>query len=369
MNQPCDRGRPRSCLRQRPARIAGDVHRRLAADRGSRPNGRAVHREYPRGVRIGGIEHDREADVADLLRHRGADAAPAPRGPVDTIDAAVILLIEPVRQRRMHDDAVRIVTEGNIGVRQEIRRDSLVERRPVAPAIGRLEHASDRDPEIQVLRIARIDDHRMQQLAAGRAESGRPLRAHRVIVESGDGLPGVSTVGRTEEPRRRAARVPGAFLGRVTGCQPEDCVDRPGRLALRHLAKRGRLARFLPMTAAIGRAEHRGPEMTRLRPHQQHFGVARILHDVMDHVPQELRSGKRPGSAAHVATERKRAFAGSDPDRHRGHSSAGMPRLFHGRHDELRALARCGRPARGHGLEARVEAHAVGAVHVQRAEQ
>src|SRR5688572_29902472 len=47
----------------------------------------------------------------------------------------------------------------------------------------------------------------------------------------------------------------------------------------------------------------------------------------------------------------------------------GMPRLFHGRHDELRALAGCGRPARGNGLQPRVEAHAVGAVHVQRAEQ
>src|SRR5688572_10231908 len=156
----------------------------------------------------------------------------------------------------------------------------------------------------------------MQQLAAGRAEPGCPLRQHRVIVESGDGLPSVPAVCRTKQTRRRAARVPGARLGGVTGCQPEHGIDGPWRLALRRLAECGRLARFLPVTAAIGRAKYRRPEMAGLRPHEEHFPVARVLDDVVDHVPKELRSGKFPSASPRIAAERKCPFAGSDPDSH-----------------------------------------------------
>ena len=137
-----------------------------------------------------------------------ADADPAARRPVESIDAAVILLVQPVGLRRVHRrcsaDRGRRPRSGPA----ENPRPAIVERRPVAPAVRGLEHAADRDAEVQVLRIARVDEHRMQQLAVRRAEAGRPLRAHRVIVEARHRLPCVAAVLRAEQARRRAAGVP-----------------------------------------------------------------------------------------------------------------------------------------------------------------
>src|SRR5215208_1533905 len=55
--------------------------------------------------------------------------------------------------------------------------------------------------------------------------------------------------------------------------------------------------------------------MPGLRRHQECFTLAGILHDVMNHVSQELWAGDLPALAPQPLPQRKRAFAGSYPER------------------------------------------------------
>ncbi len=93
--------------------IARGVDRGLAADGGSWPDRLSIHGYNPCRVRIGRVQDDREADVADFFRHRRTDALPAPLWPVEPIDAAVILLVQPLRFRRMLHHAVRVIFQGS----------------------------------------------------------------------------------------------------------------------------------------------------------------------------------------------------------------------------------------------------------------
>jgi hypothetical protein len=55
--------------------------------------------------------------------------------------------------------------------------------------------------------------------------------------------------------------------------------------------------------------------MPRLGGHQESLGLARILHDMVDDVPEELRAGQLPAAPASVWPQRKGTLAGADPKR------------------------------------------------------
>ena len=131
VNQPCCVGSPRSRRCQDLPALRVHVYGGPAADRRARPDGRAVHREHPGLVGIGRMQHDGEADVTDLPRHRIADAGPALTRPVEAIDAAVVLLVEAVGLQRVHRDAVRIVAVRRVDVRHEVRGATGVQGPPV----------------------------------------------------------------------------------------------------------------------------------------------------------------------------------------------------------------------------------------------
>src|SRR5216683_7748196 len=84
----------------RSARVTRPVNRRAPIGTGARPHRGRVHRKYPRSVGISRMYDDSKSDVSDLLRHVVADSNPIVARPIDTIDAAMILLVEPVRIRR-----------------------------------------------------------------------------------------------------------------------------------------------------------------------------------------------------------------------------------------------------------------------------
>ena len=127
----------------------------------------------------------------------------------------------------MHPQAVRVVAELGIRIRHEIGAHAAVERLPVGAGVGRLEDAAARHPDVQVLRVARIDEDRVELGPVRRAVlvAAAPLLAVRMLVEAGDARPGRAAVGRAEEPLRRRARVPDAELGRVARREPERVVD------------------------------------------------------------------------------------------------------------------------------------------------
>jgi hypothetical protein len=56
------------------------------------------------------MQHERKTDVADLFRHVHTDAIPSRARALHTVDAAVVLLVDDVRVRRVHAHAMGIVS-------------------------------------------------------------------------------------------------------------------------------------------------------------------------------------------------------------------------------------------------------------------
>ena len=71
---------------------------------------------------------------------------------VEPVDAAVVLLVQPVGLLRVEADGVRVVAVLRVRVGQEVGRAARVERRPVVAAVDGLEHAAAGQPEVEVLR-------------------------------------------------------------------------------------------------------------------------------------------------------------------------------------------------------------------------
>ena len=222
-------------------------------------------------------------------------------------------------------DTMRIVPVRDIRIGQEVGGAPFVERRPFAAGVGRFEDAAAREADIHMRGIARIDKDRVRKRTIGRAVADRPLREHRVIVEAGDGRPVIASVLRAKQPARRRARIPHAVLRGMPGRKPEHPLDGARRLALGCLTKGRRLGRFLPRLAAIVGAEHGRAQMPGLRSDEHRLRISRILHDVMDHMAEELRPVQFPGPAAGIRAQHESAFASADPDRVCAH---GKPSYF-----------------------------------------
>ena len=176
-----------------------------------------------------------------------------PVGPLHAVDAAVVLLVQAVGPQRMQAHAVRIVAELGVGIGEEVAVAARVERLPVGAAVGALEHAAARQPDVEVRGVARVDDHRVQHRPVGRVLL-RPLGPrlpHRVVVPAAHRLPRVAAVVGAEQALRRAAGVPDAGLARVAGRQPEHRVAGCARADRR---SRTRAARRLLSTIARGRS-------------------------------------------------------------------------------------------------------------------
>src|SRR5512143_3753859 len=223
------------------ARIARDIGGRLSVRAHAWPDGRAVHREYPGNVRIAGVHHHRKADIADLFGHILSYAHPFFARPVEPVDSTVILLVQAVGITRAEPDAMGIV-EGHCG-RVETLNDvePFDERRERLPAIDGLVHPTAGHREIQMLRVARVHDDRMQFGAVRRAvlHGAHPLTVLRIVINVGEWLPGDSSVIRAEQTLRGGAGIPGVWLVRMARGQPERMVHCAALFAIRHFGKCG----------------------------------------------------------------------------------------------------------------------------------
>ncbi len=254
----------------------------------------------------------------------------------------------------MHPHAVRIVPVFGIRIGEEVGTHAFVQRMPVGARIGRFEDAAARHPDVEMLRITRVDQDRVELRAIRRAVlvAAAPGLALRMLVEAVDAHPGRAAVGRAEESLRRRARVPHARLRRVARRQPERVVD-AARAARLERRRRGGL---LPRPAAIGGAEHRRAEVARARGDEERLPVARILHRVMHDAAEKMRTGKLPRAPRGIARERPEALAGRDqqagarrPAR-RGRALPGSRRHVRPPEQSSRQSYRaCANPARGRG--------------------
>ena len=141
----------------------------LPPGRDARPHVRAVHGKHPQRVRIARMQRPSESRssptdfgiAAPMSRQRVA-------GPVEPVNAAVVLLIEPIGIAA--DASARSADRGRTPGRdpagsRRARPGSAASSR--APRVGRLEHAAARHADVHMLRIARID-------RGSSAASGRP---------------------------------------------------------------------------------------------------------------------------------------------------------------------------------------------------
>lgn len=182
---------------------------------------------------------------------------------------------------------------------------------PVGAAIGRLERAAAGHGEVEVRRVARVDQDRVQLAAVGGLVlvAADPAVLLGVIVEAGDRRPGDAAVVAAEQALGRGAGVPGAGLAGVARGQPEHVVDgAAARLAPGEL-RRGR--GLLPGGAAVAAAEHGGAEVPLARRAQKAPAIARIEDHVVALLAEKGRALQRPGAAV-VGGRDPEPLAGGD---------------------------------------------------------
>ncbi len=187
------------------------------------------------------------------------------------------------------------------------------QRRPGLAAVGRFMHAAARHAEIQMLRIARIDIDRMHRRPVRRA--ALIVAPHRledgIVVDRGDRRPAVAAVFAAEQALRAGAGIPHARLAGVARRQPEGVLH-AAALAVRILREGRRLLGFRPVLSEIGGAEQGRAQMPGRGRGQQRAAVARVEHQMIDDVAQEMRPVRLPFPARGIALEDPCALARGD---------------------------------------------------------
>src|SRR5438067_7032214 len=204
-------GPPRLCLGQamvqsfpRAAAVTRSIHGGTAAGRSSRPYRRAIHRKNPQRVGIARMRDDRKADMADATRHRRANVLPLVVRPVDSEDAAVILLIQTIRMPGGKAHAMWIVSEFCLGIRKKIGTQAPVQRLPIHACVNGLEDAARRHRDVNMFSVARIDENRMQRRSVRWTVlvAAAPRLTLRMTIEAVDAFPCRAAVQRTEQAMR-----------------------------------------------------------------------------------------------------------------------------------------------------------------------
>src|SRR5215831_18214068 len=279
-------------------------------DTRARPHSSAIHRNNPDGVVVFGMAGHWKTDIADLFRNVVPDALPPLLSgavlPVEPVNTAMILVIPAARIRGMNDRVMRIVSVFVFAAvffgRPEIHRNAAVHRPPRIAEVVRQTQAATGQADQQPLRIGRIHLNRVALLTirSSRSEVVAPLGKRRMVVESGDTVPGDSIILAFEEPYRARAGEPHAALTDMAGRQkkhmiqceslPAPVVRIEGRVRVFFLGLEARrLFRFLPISSTISGPIYRRSEMTGAHRREQRLSTSRILHDMMNLHPKEPR--------------------------------------------------------------------------------
>src|ERR1044071_2822559 len=143
------------------AGIARDIGGRFAIRTHARPYGCSVHWEHPCMVCLARMHDHGKSNIADLFGHVLTDPHPLFRGSVEPIDAAVILLIQPVWVAGTEPNAMGVV-EGHSGRIEALDHvEPLHEGCECLAAVDGFMHASSGHGEVEMHGIARINEDRV----------------------------------------------------------------------------------------------------------------------------------------------------------------------------------------------------------------
>jgi hypothetical protein len=95
----------------------------------------------------------------------------------------------------------------------------------------------------------------------------------------------------------------------MTRGEPERVIDRAAFRALGRLRERGRPCGFLPGASKVGGTEHGRAEVPGLGRRQERAPVARIEHQMIDDVAEEMRPIGAPGLSGRIAVVQPGSFA------------------------------------------------------------
>ena len=235
-------------------------------------------RDHIGAVRIGRVDHQREAEIG--RQPAAADVGPALARVVGAVHAAVELHEEAPRPGRCAldvVDAAACVLVGQRLLRQVARVEAGVAAAPAAPAVVAQPDPGRRDRHGEAVRIARPGADRVQAEAAA---AGLPAGARGLLPEPGVDLPRRAAVGALEEDARVSPRVEDAVAG-AAGDHPDPLERLLGAL--------GQLdaVRLLPLAGGIAvgvedlRPVERGGDAGQQPP------AARIAQREVDRLPGE----------------------------------------------------------------------------------
>ena len=108
----------------------------------------------------------------------------------------VLLHEQHVGARRVHGDAVHAVADLGVGIGDVLGVQAAVDRPPGRAAVVGAERAGGRDGDEDALRVARVEQDRVQAHAAG---ARLPARPGIVAAQAGQLLPGLAAVGGAEQ--------------------------------------------------------------------------------------------------------------------------------------------------------------------------
>ncbi|MFC6671072.1 hypothetical protein [Marinobacterium aestuariivivens] len=202
------------------AAVPGTGHHQAGVDRN--PAFILDARNEPGGIRIGGVDRDRETE------HRGLyalDFGETAATIVGAEDAVVVLNPEPVRRGRAAHHPVRVLADGFVGLfrRQEGRPQSLACLLPVRAAVGAFPDAAAGDGEADPVAVLRVY---ADGVYAGRVvTAAEPEFPFGPLPQRLDERPAVAAVRRSEEPAGDGAGPQGAGLVGMAGGQFPDLGD------------------------------------------------------------------------------------------------------------------------------------------------
>ena len=194
-------------------------------------------------IRVVRVDHDRETEAA--RQPVPVDPLPGVTAVIRAVDAAVVLLPEPFRLRRVQQQLVHALANFRIWVGKVVDRHVLVDRQPGLSAVIRPERARRCDTDVYALRVARVE---LDRIAAQPAGAGKPAVTRGMLQNATVGLPGFAGIVRAEKNAGIRPEVQRSRLLRETRLDVPDRVHgQPRPLGKAYLP------RPLPRLAPVGR--------------------------------------------------------------------------------------------------------------------
>ena len=230
---------------------------------------------------------------------------PALAAVVRAVDAAVVLLPQPLRPAGVDEQLVHALTELREGLREEVGRRALIRGRERLAAVLAPEDTRRGDADVHPRRLVRVERDRV---AAHPAGTGVPTLAGLVADDAVHRLPGGAAVVGAEENTGCGTEPEPAILPRAPR------LDVPGLLQLEPgVLEEPQLLRARPALAPVRRAVDRGAVDLVVRRRVDR-AVPRVDDGVEDRPAREERADELPVAPAVVALEDEEALAGAEED-------------------------------------------------------